>query len=66
MIFNIMVWIDIQNQRNNCYVGYGTGLYFYVLALDIERFVDELQTELDALGPSILGGMKIITDRKGK
>jgi len=54
-LLDVLVWIDIQNQRNNCYVGYGTGLYFYVLALDIERFVDELQTELDAPGPYVMG-----------
>ena len=47
--FDVMVWIDLQNQRSNCYGGYGPGLYFYVLAPDIERFADELQTELDAL-----------------
>ena len=27
------------------------GLYYYVLASDIERFADEVQTELGALGP---------------
>ena len=24
-LFNVMVWIDLQNQRNNCYGGYGPG-----------------------------------------
>lgn len=54
-LLNVMVWIDFQNQRSNCYGGYGPGLYFYVLARDIERFVDELQAELDALGPYVMG-----------
>ncbi|MBI5192549.1 MAG: hypothetical protein HZA08_03780 [Nitrospirae bacterium] len=50
-----MVWIDIQNQRNNCYGGYGPGLYFYVQANDIEMFAGELQMELDALGLYVMG-----------
>lgn len=25
-LFNVMFWIDIQNQRDNCYEGYGPGL----------------------------------------
>ena len=54
-LFHVTVWIDLQNQRNNCYGGYGPGLYYYVLATDIERFADELQTELDALGPYFMG-----------
>ena len=35
--------------------GYGPGLYFYVLATDVERFAEELQAELDALGPYFMG-----------
>jgi hypothetical protein len=44
------VWIDYPNQVNHFYGGYGPGLYFFVESADIERFSDQLQAELDALG----------------
>jgi hypothetical protein len=47
---DVNVWIDYPNQVNHFYGGYGPGLYFFVESADIERFSDQLQAELDALG----------------
>jgi len=50
-LFDVNVWIDYPNQVDRFYGGYGPGLYFFVELHNIERFADQLQAELDALGP---------------
>ena len=50
-LFDVNVWIDYPNQVDRFYGGYGPGLYFFVESQNIERFADQLQAELDALGP---------------
>ena len=50
-LFDVNVWIDYPNQVDCFYGGYGPGLYFFVESQNIERFADQLQIELDALGP---------------
>lgn len=49
-LFDVNVWIDYPNQVNHFYGGCGPGVYFYVEALDIERFASQLEAELKALG----------------
>lgn len=48
-IFDVDVWIDHPNQVDRCYGGYGPGLYFFVEASDIKRFVSQLEAELSGL-----------------
>ena len=50
-LFDVNVWIDYPNQVDRVYGGYGPGLYFYVEGREIEQFAEQLQTELEELGP---------------
>ena len=54
-LFDVDVWIDYPNQADCFYGGYGPGLYFFVEALDIERFASQLEAELDGLGSYFTG-----------
>ncbi|MDI6811068.1 MAG: hypothetical protein QMD80_05255 [archaeon] len=49
-VFDVDVWIDFPNQVSHFYGGYGPGLYFWVDASDIERFICQLGAELRAIG----------------
>ena len=49
-LFDVNVWLDHPNQVDRFYGGYGPGLYFYVEVREIERFAEQLQTELEELG----------------
>ena len=50
-LFDVGMWIDHANQVDRIYGGYGPGLYFFVEALDVERFASQVVAELNGLGP---------------